>query len=788
MKNLVIVESPAKARTISKFLGKEYKVMASMGHVRDLPKSKLGFDPDNNFEPQYLVSRDKTKVISELKKEINKDTIIYLAADEDREGEAIAWHLIPALKIQKNPIKRIVFHEITKKAILNALQSPRDVDQNLVDAQQARRILDRAVGYKLSPLLWKKVRYGLSAGRVQSVAVRIIVDREREIEAFKPEEFWKIKTDFINPEFKAELAKYNNKNIKIKNEAEARVVENSCKEANFVLEDIEEKQSKRNPAPPFTTSTLQQEASRKAGFSVKQTMTLAQQLYEGSVNVPGHTGGLITYMRTDSVNLSSFATSAAKEVIAAEYGNDYTLPKPRAYKSKAKGAQEAHEAIRPVNMALKPSDVRVHLDNAQYKLYSLIWKRTIATQMAQAKVANTTYKIIAGKDKEYEFQAKGTRIVFPGFMKAYTEGSDDPEALLDNTEKILPTIQKGTTLNLENLLCEQNFTKPPPRYTEASLVKKLEAEGIGRPSTYAPTIATIQAREYVIKTDDKKLAPTLIGGVVNDFLVEHFADIVDLGFTAHIEEEFDDIAEGKIAWTDVMKEFYSPFSKNIDDKEQNAPRAKFSDIRELGVDEKSGKKITARVGQYGPYVQLGDKEVDEKGKEKKPKIASIPSNISVNSITLEEAQTLLTLPKVLGQDSDGNDVKVNIGRFGPYVQVKSDFFSLKEDDPYTIEFPRALEVIKEQKEAKAKALLKDFPDQDTQILIGRYGPYIKSKKKNYKLPKGMDEDKIKELSFEEVKDIINNQPTTKGRKAPAKKKTSTKKTTTKKSTTKTTKK
>jgi len=783
MKNLVIVESPAKARTISKFLGKDYKVMASMGHVRDLPKSKLGFDPDNNFEPQYLVSRDKTKVISELKKEINKDTIIYLAADEDREGEAIAWHLIPALKIQKNPIKRIVFHEITKKAILNALQSPRDVDQNLVDAQQARRILDRAVGYKLSPLLWKKVRYGLSAGRVQSVAVRIIVDREREIEAFKPEEFWKIKTDFINPEFKAELAKYNDKNIKIKNEAEARVVENSCKEASFVLEDIEEKESKRNPAPPFTTSTLQQEASRKAGFSVKQTMTLAQQLYEGGVNVPGHTGGLITYMRTDSVNLSSFATSAAKEVISAEYGDDYTLPKPRAYKSKAKGAQEAHEAIRPVNMALKPSDVRVHLDNAQYKLYSLIWKRTIATQMAQAKVANTTYKIIAGKDKEYEFQAKGTRIVFPGFMKAYTEGSDDPEALLDNTEKILPTIQKGTALDLENLICEQNFTKPPPRYTEASLVKKLEAEGIGRPSTYAPTIATIQAREYVIKTDDKKLAPTLIGGVVNDFLVEHFADIVDLGFTAHIEEEFDDIAEGKIAWTDVMKEFYSPFSKNIDDKEQNAPRAKFSDIRELGVDEKSGKKVTARVGQYGPYVQLGDKQMDEKGKEKKPKIASIPSNISVNSITLEEAQTLLTLPKVLGQDSDGNDIKVNIGRFGPYVQVKSDFFSLKEDDPYTIEFPRALEVIKEQKEAKAKALLKDFPDQDTQILIGRYGPYIKSKKKNYKLPKGMDEDKIKELSFEEVKNIIDNQPTTKGRKAPAKKKT-----TTKKSTTKTTKK
>ncbi len=777
MKNLVIVESPAKARTISKFLGSDYKVMASMGHVRDLPKSKLGFDPDNNFEPQYLISRDKTKVIAELKKEIKKDTVIYLAADEDREGEAIAWHLIPALKVQKNPIKRIVFHEITKHAILEALENPRDVDQNLVDAQQARRILDRAVGYKLSPLLWKKVRYGLSAGRVQSVAVRIIVDKEREIEAFIPEEYWKIRTDFNNPAFRAELAKYNAKTIKVKNETEAKDIENSCKSGNYTLEDIEEKESKRNPAPPFTTSTLQQEASRKAGFGVKQTMIVAQQLYEGSVNVPGHTGGLITYMRTDSVNLSTFATSAAKEVIESEYGKEYSLSKPRHYKSKAKGAQEAHEAIRPVNLALKPSDVRPYLDNGQYKLYSLIWKRTIATQMEQAVVANTTYKITAGKDGEYEFQAKGTRIVFAGFMKAYTEGSDDPEAVLDNTEKILPTIKKGTTLNLENLSSEQLFTKPPARYTEASLVKKMEAEGIGRPSTYAPTIATIQAREYIIKTEDKKLKPTLIGTVVNDFLVEHFKHIVDLGFTAHVEEEFDQIAEGKIAWEEVMKEFYEPFVKNIEDKEENAPRAKFSDIRELGIDEKTGKPVTARVGQYGPYVQVGTKEDEDK-----PKIASIPNTFSVNSITLEEAQVLLTLPKVLGSDENGDDIKVNIGRFGPYVQVKSNYYSLKEDDPYTIELPRALEVIAEQKEAKAKALIKDFPEEETQILIGRYGAYIKSKKKNYKLPKGLDDQDIKALTFAEVKDIIKNQPTKGGRK-PAAKKTTTKKTTAKKSTT-----
>lgn len=764
MKNLVIVESPAKARTISKFLGKDYKVLASMGHVRDLPKSKLGFDPDNNFEPQYLVSRDKTKVIAELKKNINKNTTIYLAADEDREGEAIAWHLIPALKIQKNTIKRIVFHEITKKAILEALENPRDVDQNLVDAQQARRILDRAVGYKLSPLLWKKVRYGLSAGRVQSVAVRIIVEREKEIEAFKPVEFWKIKANFKSPTLKSELIKVNNKNIKVNNEKEAKDIELSCSGSDYILNDIQERETKRNPPAPFTTSTLQQEASRKAGFGVKQTMVIAQQLYEGVVNIPEHTGGLITYMRTDSVNLSTLATDMAKDVIEKEYGEKYSLSKPRVYKSKAKGAQEAHEAIRPVNLALKPSDIEQYLDNAQYKLYSLIWKRTIATQMSQAIVANTTYKIIAGKDKEFEFQSKGTRIIFSGFMKAYTEGSDDPEAVLDNTEKILPTIDIGTKLNIEELLLEQNFTKPPSRYTEASLVKKMEAEGIGRPSTYAPTIATIQQREYVIKTEDKKLKPTLIGRVVNDFLVEHFEHIVSLGFTAKVEEEFDQISEGKIAWNEVMKEFYEPFAKDIDDKTENAPRAKFSDIRVLGNHPETNEEITARVGIYGPYVQVGVKDENNK----KPRIASIPNTISVNSITLEESLVLLQLPKVLGKYTDGNDIKVNIGRFGPYLQVKSEYFSLKDDDPYTIELPRAIEVIDELKEIKRKSLILDFPDDDTQVLIGRYGAYIKSKKKNYKLPKDLSDEDIKTLTIDKVKDIIKNQPT-KGRKKTTKK-------------------
>ena len=777
MKNLVIVESPAKARTITKFLGKDYVVMASMGHVRDLPKSNLGFDPEDNFKPKYQISRDKTKVISDLKKQISKDTVIYLAADEDREGEAIAWHLIPALKIEKNPLKRIVFHEITKGAILEALENPREVDQNLVDAQQARRILDRAVGYKLSPLLWKKVRYGLSAGRVQSVAVRIIVDKEREIKAFDPQEFWKIKLDFIDPEFKAELSKIDGKVKKVKNEKEATVIQDSCNSGEYVLTSVEEKQSKRNPAAPFTTSTLQQEASRKAGFGVKQTMIVAQQLYEGGVNIPNHTGGLITYMRTDSVNLSKTATDMAKEVIEAEYGKEYSLSKPRVYKSKAKGAQEAHEAIRPVNMALKPSDVQQYLDHSQFRLYSLIWKRTIATQMAQAVVANTTYKITAGKNKEYEFQAKGTKIVFAGFMKAYTEGSDDPEAALDNTEKFLPNVKENTTLNLDTLETEQNFTKPPARYTEASLVKKMESEGIGRPSTYAPTISTIQARDYVIKTEDKKLAPAPIGEVVNDFLVEHFPDIVNLGFTANVEEQFDEIAEGKIAWETVMQNFYGDFVSRVEDKEENAPRAKFAEARELGIDPKTSKRIFASTGRYGAFVQLGHKDdVDENEKEIKPKFASLTKEQSVDRITLEEALVLLQLPKVVGVDENGDDVKVNIGRFGPYVQIKSEYFSLKIDNPYTIELPRALEVVKETREAKAKALLKDFPDDEIQLLIGRYGPYIKQGKKNFKLPKDLDEQDIKALTITEVKEIIKNQPAkgargrkTTTKKAPAKK-------------------
>ncbi len=782
MKNLVIVESPAKAKTISKFLGKDYKVMASMGHVRDLPKSKLGFDPDKNFEPKYLISTDKKKVISDLKKEISSDTTIYLAADEDREGEAIAWHLIPALKIEKNPLKRIVFHEITKDAILEAINNPREVNQHLVDAQQARRILDRAVGYELSPLLWKKVRYGLSAGRVQSVAVRIIVDRENEIRAFVPEEYWRIKAEFINPAFDALLAKIDGKNEKVENEEQAKAIEFSINQGNFQLTDIEEKESTRNPAAPFTTSTLQQEASRKIGLSVKQTMVIAQQLYEGNVgNIPNHTGGLITYMRTDSLNLSKVATSAAKEVIENEYGKEYALSKPRVYKSKAKGAQEAHEAIRPVNMALKPSDIKPYVENAQYRLYSLIWKRTLATQMATAKIANTTYKITAGKNKEYEFQAKGQRIIFPGFMKAYTEGSDNPESALDSSEKILPTVKVGTVLDLENLDLEQNFTKPPARYTEASLVKKLESEGIGRPSTYAPTISTIQQREYVVKTEDKKLAPTPTGEIVNSFLVDHFPEIVDLGFTAKVEEEFDEIADGKIAWQKVMQQFYGGFKKTINEKEESVNKEDYLQIREIGIDPKSGKPVSARVGRFGPFVQIGTKDDEEK-----PQFVAIPDHLNMDTITLDEALFLFTLPRVVGQTQSGEEIKANIGRFGPYLQVKTKYYSLKEDDPYTIELPRALEVIKQIDEAKEKALIKEFAEEKIQVLIGQYGPYIKQGRKNYKIPKGVEAD---DLTLEQTLEIIAKDPKSKttAKKTTAKR-TTAKKTTTKRSTAKKTEK
>ncbi len=754
MKNLVIVESPAKARTISKFLSKDYIVLASMGHVRDLPKSTLGFDPLDNFKPKYQISKDKTKIIKELKSQITKDTIIYLAADEDREGEAIAWHLIPALKCEKNPIKRIVFHEITKPAILNAIKNPRDINQDLVDAQQARRILDRAVGYKLSPLIWKKVRYGLSAGRVQSVAVRIIVDKENEIRAFEPEEFWTITACFMDPTFEAILSKVDGKTQKITNKKQAQNIKQSCEEGKYKLENIEQKDTKSYASAPYTTSTLQQDASTKLGFSVKQTMVISQKLYEGSINIPNHTGGLITYMRTDSVSLSNTAITMANKVINQVFGEKYNIKTPRIYKAKTKGAQEAHEAIRPVDMALMPKDIKTYLDANEFRLYSLIWKRTIATQMKEATIANTTYKISAGKKGELEFQAKGKKVIFDGFMAVYM--FDKTQATADI---FLPEVKTAQELSCKNIQTIQKWTKPPSRYTEASLVKKLEALGIGRPSTYAPTISTIQQREYVIKTDDKKLKPAPIGEIVDSFLVEHFADIVDTGFTAKVEENFDKIANGKISWQDVLRDFYEPFIKNVEDKEQNAPRAKFNDSRVLGDDPKTGKPISASVGRYGPYVQLGTKDdKDKEGKELKPKFASIPKEFSVDKINLSQALLLLQLPRTLGVDTNDKDIKVNIGRFGPYVQVGSNYYNIKDEDPYTISLEKAKQIIVEQDKAKAQALVKEFVDEDIKILNGKYGFYIKHKNKNYKLPKTLTAKELGNMSLEKTKEYIKNSP------------------------------
>ena len=764
-KNLVIVESPAKGRTIKKFLGSDYTVLASMGHVQDLPKSELGFDPNNNFEASYEVSKDKKKTITELKKNIKKDTIIYLATDEDREGEAIAWHLISALKIEKHSLKRIVFHEITKTAILHAIKNPRDIDSQLVNAQQARRILDRAVGYELSPLLWKKLKYGLSAGRVQSVAVRIITEREKEIRAFCPEEFWKIKASFNENDtdtnkqedaplwMSADLVKIHSKIQKVHNEKEANTIQKSAESSPFLLKNIQEKESKRKPTAPFITSTLQQEAARKLGFSVKQTMVVAQQLYEGNVSIPGYSGGLITYMRTDSVNLSEQATSQAKKVIQEEFGTEYSCKAPRTYVTKSKGAQEAHEAIRPVDLSMKPQDIKEYLDAQQFRLYDMIWKRTLASQMADATIARTVYTIEAGKEKELEFQVKGQKILFPGFMKAYTEGTDNPEDALSSKDVILPEIQEGEILNLNNVTSEQCFTKPPARYSEASLIKKMDSEGIGRPSTYAPTISTIITREYIEKTDDKKLKPTSIGEIVNDFLVTHFSNIVDIKFTANIEEKFDSIAEGKQEWTTMMKDFYFPFHDLVIEKEETVSRSEVVHERILGEDPKSKKPVSVRMGRFGPFAQIGTKDDEEK-----PKFASLPKEKNLEDITLEEALFLFNLPRKVGVLESGEEMIVNIGRFGPYAQVGKEYFSLsKDDDPYTIESEKVMQIIIDGREKKAKALIHSFKNGDIEVRIGRYGAYIRANKKNIKIPKEY-KDTPEDLTEEACEKIIKEAP------------------------------
>lgn len=603
MNHIIIVESPAKARTLKKFLGAKYNVQASMGHIRDLPKKDLSIDIENNFEPKYEISPDKKKIVKDLKTLAHKyeDTMVWLASDEDREGESIAWHLVHALDLKKGHFKRIAFHEITKTAILNALENPRSIDINLVHAQQARRVLDRLVGYKLSPLLWSKIRAGLSAGRVQSVAVRLIVEREREIQAFKPEEYWNIDCDLKvkKGEFTAGLNKIKGKKALVENKKQADKILIDLDKANYTIETIEKKNSKRQPSAPFITSTLQQEASRKLGFSVKQTMIVAQQLYEG-IEHGKHHSGLITYMRTDSYNLSAEFLKAVPKVIKDLYGEKYALTKPRIFTKKAKGAQEAHEAIRPTDPSKTPKDLKDHLDNQQYKLYKLIWERTIACQMPDAELDITAITVKANKD--YELLAKGQIIKKPGFMKVYVEGTDHPDEALSDKDKILPEMKEGENCELIKINPEQKFTQPPHRYTEASLVKKLESEGIGRPSTYAPTISTIIQRGYIEKKPDKKLYPMEIGIIVNDFLVEHFSDIVDYQFTANMEEKLDDIAEGKYKWQPVIDEFYGPFAKTIEDKKKNIKKEDVINEKTDEICEKCGAPMVVKFGRNGKFL------------------------------------------------------------------------------------------------------------------------------------------------------------------------------------------
>jgi DNA topoisomerase I len=658
--NLVIVESPTKAKTISKILGPKYVVKASMGHVRDLPKSKMGIDVKHNYEPSYMVPMDKKKTVKDLKSSLKKGTNLYIATDEDREGEAIGWHLLQAMEVdeKKTPVKRIVFHEITEPAIKEAIAHPRMIDQDLVDAQQARRILDRLVGYELSPLLWKKVRYGLSAGRVQSVAVRLIVDREREIQAFKAEEYWSVDAIFAKgkEEFSAILLKYKGKDLKIGNEKDAKKVLKDIDGSLYDVTKVEEKDVKRYPSPPFTTSTLQQEAARKLGFSVKRTMIVAQQLYEGIEHHRGHTG-LITYMRTDSVNISEIALKQAKEVITKDFGKEYALSVPRYYKGR-KGAQEAHEAIRPADLSLKPEEVKQYLDKDQFRLYELIWMRTLACQMKEAELKALSVDIVPSKADEYIFRATGQTISFPGFMRAYVEGSDQPEEDLQNQEKLLPALSKGDRVKEKSVTPNQHFTKPPARYTEASLVKKLESEGIGRPSTYAPTITTIMARGYVEK-ENKQLKPTDLAEVVTDMLVKHFAKIVDYDFTVEMEESLDSIAEGKKKWVPVINDFYIPFHKLIMEKQETIKKEDIVNLKETEEKcEKCGSPMIVKLGRFGKFLSCSNYP---KCKNARPMEGGKEVEKTAEQKDLEK--------KLSGKKCDkcGSPMEVKHGRFGDFL-------------------------------------------------------------------------------------------------------------------------
>lgn len=776
-KNLLIVESPAKAKTIEKILGKDFEVKSCYGHIRDLKKEDMGIDIENQYQPSYIIPPDKEKVVKELKSLAKKAEEVWLATDEDREGEAISWHLCEVLKLDPAKTKRIVFHEITKPAILSAVQNPRTVNMNLVNAQQARRVLDRIVGFELSPVLWRKMsaKNNLSAGRVQSVAVRIIAEREREINAFTPTSSYKIEAHFSEEGSTSKKSVFKAEGKKQPDAKSAEEFLKSCINAEYTVKDIQVKPSRKSSAAPFTTSTLQQEASRKLGYSVSRTMLLAQKLYES---------GKITYMRTDSVNLSETAMEAIKNTIISQFGEKYYQGKQ--YKSKSQSAQEAHEAIRPTYMENSTDD-----DPETRKLYELIWKRTMASQMADAELEKTTAKIEISTNKE-ELVAQGEVLKFDGFLKIYMEDKDDDEVEDESTSGMLPPLKVGQKLNLVEMLAVERFTRPAPRYTEASLVKKLEELGIGRPSTYAPTISTILKRGYVEKRDkegtlreytviklknDKilaekeventgaekgKLFPTDLGLVVTDFLKEHFEDIMDYNFTARIEQEFDEVAEGKLQWNKMIDDFYNPFKKDVEETIEHAER--ISGERELGIDPASGKKVIARMGRYGPMVQIGSANDEEK-----PQFAKLKNTQSIETISLEEALELFKLPRTLGEFED-KQVTVNIGRFGPYIQHDGKFYSLgKNYDPYEVTLEEAIPIIVEKREAKEKKTIKVFEKEKIQVLNGPYGPYLKQGLRNYKLPKELQE-KAADITLEEAKKIIEELKANPPKKKAAKKK------------------
>ena len=778
-KNLVIVESPAKAKTIKKYLGGEFDVLASYGHVRDLVPKEGAVDPEQGFRMKYEEIDRNRRHVEAIAKALKKADALYLATDPDREGEAISWHVCELMRdrglLDDKPVHRIVFHEITKRAVQDALDHPRQIARDLVDAQQARRALDYLVGFNLSPLLWKKVRPGLSAGRVQSAALRMIVERELEIERFKPVEYWTLEArlEKDGQAFGARLVEYGGRKIdeKLENyfigsEGEAREAERVLREAaagRLVVANVERKQRRQNPAPPFTTSTLQQEAARKLGFTAKRTMQLAQRLYEGVDFGEGATG-LITYMRTDSVSLAGDAVREIREVIGRRFGEKALPSSPRMYRTKSKNAQEAHEAVRPTAASLHPDQLQGRIDRDQQRLYELIWKRAVASQMASAVFDTVSLDLApsGARDAGHRFRATGSILVEPGYIAVYKEGRDEPE---DEEDRRLPPVEQGEALALASLEADQHFTKPPPRYSEASLVKALEEYGIGRPSTYAAIISTLQERNYV-DMDRRRFIPTDVGRIVSAFLTDHFTRYVDYGFTAALEDELDAISRGEEEWHEILEKFWSPFRNLVEEKDKSVRKSDVVPNRPLGTDPASGKPVIAKMGKYGPYVQIGTAEDEDK-----PRFAGLPPGKSMHSITLAEALELFKLPRDLGETPDGDKVLVNIGRFGPFVKYGGKYASLrKDDDPYTIDLDRALEIVRDKEASEAARLIREFPAEGIRILKGRFGPYITDeKRRRAAVPRGQEPGTV---TLETARKLLDEAPAKKkagGRKASTKK-------------------